>query len=206
MNLPPIIAICGYPQSGKSTVQKILADLYGIVPLDDGLPLREIAMRYLGLTEHQVTTQEGKAETVDINGTPWLVRDVLGQIGNAMEEKFGGDIVPLMTVNRYGLDRTDSVERPTSVSFASVRRRQGWFWRNRGALVIEVRRPGAEMGAEFNTYDPAAAHCAVINDGSLDELSERVQYAVSLTDILMEKDHAAQERLEPEGDQPEHQD
>lgn len=180
MNLPPIIGICGYPQAGKSTVQKILADLYGVVPLDDGLPLREIAMKYLGLTEHKVATQEGKAETVDINGTPWLVRDVLGQIGNAMEEKFGADIVPLMTVNRYGLDRTDSVERPTSVSFASVRRRQGWFWRNRGALVIEVVRPGAVMGAEFNAYDPAAAHCAVINDGTIDQLRKKVSAVVNL--------------------------
>lgn len=186
MNSPPIIALCGYPKVGKSTVQKILADLYDVVPLDDGLPLREIAVSYLGLTHEQVATQEGKAETVDINGTPWIVRDVLGQIGNAFEEKFGGDVIPLMAVNRFGLDRTGSIERRQSVSFASVRRQQGWFWRRRGALVIEVRRPGAEMGAEFNAYDPVAAHCAILNDGSLDDLSERVQDAIGMADILMD--------------------
>ncbi len=195
MNLPPIIALCGYPKAGKSTVQKILADLYDVVPLDDGLPLREIAMNYLGLTHEQATTQEGKAETVDINGTPWLVRDVLGQIGNAMEEKFGGDVIPLMAVNRFGLDRTGSIERRQSVSFASVRRQQGWFWRKRGALVIEVRRPGAEMGAEFNAYDPLAAHCWIENDGSLDDLIQTVKLAACSAASLMEAREVSDENL-----------
>lgn len=181
MSFPPIIAICGYPKAGKSTVQKILADLYDVVPLDDGLPLREIAMSYLGLTHEQVTTQEGKAETVMLNGTPWIVRDVLGQIGNAMEEKFGGNVIPLMAVNRFGLDRTGSIERRQSVSFASVRRQQGWFWRKRGALVIEVRRPGAEMGAEFNAYDPHAAHYTIVNMGrSMDILTDAVKEVIRL--------------------------
>lgn len=243
MNLPPIIAICGYPKAGKSTVQNILADLYDVVPLDDGLPLREIAMDYLGLTRDQVTTQEGKAETVMLNGTPWIVRDVLGQLGNAMEEKFGGDVIPLMAVNRFGLDRTGSIDRRQSVSFASVRRQQGWFWRKRGALVIEVRRPGAEMGAEFNAYDPLAAHYTLDNSGSETDLAEdvaklmywastglaeplsmyswveaghkegrfyeasgRVTKWPDTTPFLKEIVDAAQERQEPEGGQPEHQD
>lgn len=175
MNLPPIIAIQGYPKAGKSTVQKILADLYDVVPLDDGLPLREIAVSYLGLSHDQVTTQEGKAETIEINHTHWLVREVLGQLGNALEEKFGGDVIPLMAVNRFGLDNPAGPNRHQSVSFASVRRQQGWFWRRRGALVLEVRRPGTSMGAEFNAYDPQAAHCVITNDGSLDDLTLALQ-------------------------------
>lgn len=179
MNLPPIIAICGWPKAGKSTVQRILADLYDVVPLDDGLPLREIAVTYLGATHDQVTTQEGKAETIMINGTPWLVRDVLGQLGNALEEKFGGDVIPLMAVNRFGLDNPAGPNRHQSVSFASVRRQQGWFWRRRGALVIEVCRPGTSMGAEFNAYDPQAAHCTIINDLGIADLEYAVQSAMT---------------------------
>ena len=237
MNLPPIIALCGWPKSGKSTVQKILADLYDVVPLDDGLPLREIAVQYLGLTHDQVTTQAGKAETVEINGTPWIVRDVLGAgIGNALEATFGPDIVPWMTVNRYGLDNPAGPNRHQSVSFASVRRQQGWFWRKRGALVIEVRRPGTEMGAEFNAYDAAAAHYTLNNDQGVNHLERSVEALMRWYDSgtpippgkhlrvksaydtergfydqyfsvqKWREPYAAQERQEPEGDQPEHQD
>lgn len=174
MNLPPIIALCGWPKAGKTTVQKILADLYDVVPLDDGLPLREIAVQYLGLTHDQVTTQAGKAETVMLNGTPWIARDVLGELGNAFEEKFGGDVIPLMAVNRFGLDNPAGPNRHQSVSFASVRRQQGWFWRKRGALAIEVRRPGTSMGAEFNRYDPHAAHYTLDNSGTEADLAEDV--------------------------------
>src|SRR5687768_10641087 len=96
---PRFIALCGNPLSGKSTAQRLLHNSLGYVPVDDGRPLRDIAVDYLGLTEAQVTTQAGKLETVSLNGRDWIVRDILGEIGNAFEEKFGGDVIPLMALN-----------------------------------------------------------------------------------------------------------
>ena len=177
MNLPPFIALCGHPKAGKSTAQRILHDALGYVPVDDGRPLRNMARDYLGLTEHQVTTQEGKAETVEINGKPWVVRDVLGEIGNAFEEKFGGDVIPLMAMHAAGMMK-DGPNKGL-YSFGSVRRQQGWFYRARGGLVLEIRRVGVEPSPyAFDRFDQMAAHGVVRNDGTLDDLEERLLAAI----------------------------
>lgn len=173
---PRFIAICGNPTSGKSTAQTILHNALGYVPVDDGRPLRDIATKWLGLTEQQVTTQEGKLEMVEINGRPWQVRDVLGEIGNAMEEKFGGDVIPLMAMQHYGL--LGEISRG-GYSFGSVRREQGHFYRRHGGMVIEIARPGVEpSGFEFDRYDLNAVNATVWNDGSLQQLEDRLTYAV----------------------------
>jgi len=176
VNLPPFIALCGNPGAGKSEAQKILHNALGYVPVDDGRPLRNIARDYLGLTEAQVTTQEGKAETVTINGQEWVVRDVLGEIGNAFEEKFGGDVIPLMAMHASGMTRSLSKER---FSFGSVRRKQGWFYRARGGLVIEIRRAGVGPSLyAFDRFDQTAAHAIVRNDGSFGDLEQNLLAAI----------------------------
>lgn len=172
MSLPPIIALCGHPGAGKTEAQKILFNLFGYVPVDDGLPLRRIAMNWLGATEEQVSTPAGKASAIEINGRPWIMRDVLGEIGNAFEEKFGGDVIPLMAFNQYRIGTSLSRARHC---FASVRRQQGWFYKRRGGVVIEVRRPGVGPSAyEFDRFDPAAVDAVVDNDGTLLDLCDRL--------------------------------
>lgn len=58
---PRLIAICGAPEVGKSTVQNIIQERIGAIPCDDGRALRNAAKELFGFTEHDVTTQEGKA-------------------------------------------------------------------------------------------------------------------------------------------------
>ncbi|TDW20431.1 hypothetical protein EV128_12561 [Rhizobium azibense] len=155
---PKLIALCGNPTSGKSTAANIINDLYGHKLADDGLALRKIAMDYLGLTAEQVFTQEGKLEYVMINGRRWQVREILGEIGNAFEEKFGGDIIPIMAHNAQP-------EGQFSV-FGSVRREQGRYWKEQGALVLEIINPLAGPSQyEFDTYNPAYADHQIQNDG-----------------------------------------
>jgi hypothetical protein len=155
---PKIIALCGNPTSGKTIASEIIHEIYGHEVADDGRPLRMIAIDYFGLTHDQVFTQEGKLETVVINGREWTVREILGEIGNAFEEKFGGDIIPIMSHNA----------RPKGALsvFGSVRREQGLYWRNQGALVLEIRNPLAgESRYEFDTYNEKHAHAVIQNDG-----------------------------------------
>jgi len=156
--LPRLIALCGKPGSGKTTAAEILRDKLGYTIADDGLPLRQMAMQHLGLTEHQVFTQEGKLETVNLVGQDHTVRSILGEIGNAFEEKFGGDVIPYMT--HRSLDPTKTYV------MGSVRRIQGHYWGAQGALVIEIDRPDVDPSPyNFDHYDPAAVHVVVLNDG-----------------------------------------
>ncbi|QIG69056.1 hypothetical protein EVB77_022 [Rhizobium phage RHph_N1_10] len=155
---PKLIALCGNPTSGKSTASEVISELYGHTLADDGLPLRKIAMDYLGLTPEQVFTQEGKLEYVTINGRRWQVREILGEIGNAFEEKFGGDIIPIMSHNAQPKEQFSV--------FGSVRREQGRYWKEQGALVLEIINPLAGPSQyEFDTYNPEYADHQIQNDG-----------------------------------------
>lgn len=165
MPLPRLIALCGNPHSGKSTAAELLAEIYGYEIWDDGGPARRIAMDYFGLTHEQVHTQAGKMETVEILGRTWTVREILGEIANGFEEKFGVDAHALMNFNR--------MDPETRYVLPSVRRDQGFFWRSQGALVIEIVNPQAARSPyEFDRYNPRAVQRAVVNDGLAEGLSE----------------------------------
>ncbi|SCW95567.1 hypothetical protein [Ancylobacter rudongensis] len=158
MPFPPrLVALCGNPTSGKTEAARILAE-FGYELVDDGRPLRQIAIEYLGLTRDQVYTQEGKLEFVELNGRRIQVREILGELGNAFEEKFGGDIIPLMSSRLL-----DPAKRYV---FGSVRRKQGLFWRKQGARVLEIVNPLAGPSAfEFDSFDRSAVHSVIINNG-----------------------------------------
>lgn len=158
MTIPKIIALCGHPTSGKTTAAEIINEVYGHELADDGRPLRLIAIDYMGLTPEQVFTQEGKLEKVQLNGREYTVREILGEIGNAFEEKFGGDIIPIMSHNA----------RPKGAYsvFGSVRREQGAYWKKQGALVLEIVNPDVGPSPyEFDTYNAAYADHQILNDG-----------------------------------------
>ncbi|QNG62622.1 energy-coupling factor transporter ATPase domain containing protein [Rhizobium phage B1VFA] len=172
-HIPKNIALCGHPGSGKSTAADIINEVYGHELADDGLPLRKIGMDYLGLTAEQVFTQEGKKQKVMLNGREWEVREILGEIGNAFEEKFGGDIIPIMSHNARP-------EGSYSV-FGSVRREQGLYWRNHGALVLEIVNPLAGPSQyEFDRFNPEFCHARINNDG----LARGLEPAAARQDLL----------------------
>ena len=165
MLLPQIIALCGNPGSGKSTAADLLVEAYGYELVDDGLPLRKMAMDYMGLTENQVFTQDGKLEMVELNGRTWQVREILGEIGNAFEEKFGGDVIPLMSYLQ--------MKPGQHYVLGSVRREQGHFWADKGGIVIEIDNPEAGSSKfEFDQYSSAAVQHTVLNDGLAECLHE----------------------------------
>lgn len=158
MNAGPLfIAIVGAPETGKSTFQEILCERFGVIPVDDGRPLRDAAKSWFGLTEWHVSTQSGKRSTVEIGGKVWTVRDILGRIGDKMEELFGDAFVPTAATQPLRLD-------PDKIySFGSVRKSQPRWYKARGGVVVEMVRRGFEPVNGFDRYDADAVDFSIIN-------------------------------------------
>lgn len=178
--LPDYIAICGNPNSGKSTAAQIIADLYGYVLADDGLALRRIAIDYMGLTPEQCFTQEGKLEYVELNGRRWQAREILGEIGNAFEDRFGGDIIPIMAHHAQ--------PKGVRAVFGSVRREQALYWRKQGAIVLEIVNPLAgESAYAFDRYNAGHAHHQILNDAQargLEDKTGKLDLMAKIVDVL----------------------
>lgn len=192
-NIPNYIALCGHPGSGKSLVQAILNKDYGTTGVDDGLPLREFAVRNLGLTWDQVMTQEGKKETVIVCDKPWIVREILGELGNRFEAMFGKWIMPEMALNRV----KPYAYPGSSFSFGSVRRDQGLYYKRHGGIVIGIDRPDVTPSPfEFDKFDPSVVDYWITNDAPLRGLSFTEGYEDLRAKVRTVLDaHAAKQKL-----------
>lgn len=165
--LPRLIALCGHPKSGKTEVQRFLISL-GYNPVDDGWPMRDFAIRHLGLSPHQVQTQEGKAEHVTVAGKVFQVRDILGQLGNQLEAMFGADGIPFMAMQ--------GLRDGKRYCFGCVRREQGAFYKRQGGVVIGVRRPGVGPSPfEFDRFNETLVDHWIENSGDLNDLEVEIE-------------------------------
>lgn len=165
-----LIALCGAPGAGKTTVQNILRDEYGVVPVDDGYPMRHIAVTHFGLGWDDVNTVAGKARVREIAGGRKVeVRQLLGQIGNAIEAIGGDEAIPEMAIFRSAL-----IQAP-GLSFGSVRRDQGLVYKRHGGIVVEVCRPGHIVKNEFDSYLTDIVDFTITNDRDIETLKQRVR-------------------------------
>jgi hypothetical protein len=155
---PYVIAICGNPGAGKTEFQNILRERFDVIPVDSGYPMRDVAMRHLGLTADQVYTQAGKESLVEFAGKEFEVRWFLGELGNKIEEMLGPWGIPAIAARRLqpGLFYSD----------ASCRRDQGLFWKaNANALIVEIENPLAKPSPhEFDRYDRFIVDVTIKNE------------------------------------------
>lgn len=165
---PPIVAICGHPRHGKSTVQGFLNEDLGVIPMDDGLPIRLEGMKRFGLTWEQVSTQAGKLDYCQAFGREMEVREALGLIGKEWEES------DLLTMPKKAVELLREKNIGDPVSFGSVRRGQASIYRDLGGLVIEVYDPRKPLSQyDFDYFDPRLVHTTIINDGTFTDLRRR---------------------------------
>lgn len=187
MAQPLLIALNGIPTSGKSEVQRILNQDFGIVSVDDGLVGRRACADLFDIPLDDLSSQEGKLKRTEIQGVSWENRKVVGEYLAALEEIFGGMTVPNWAI-RQALarwDRTPPAARGLGYSFGSVRRSQGQAYREAGGFVIEIIRPGvAPTGNVWDQYEQSFVTHRIMNDGTLSELRDKVVEAVE--QILVE--------------------
>lgn len=163
LRLPQFIAICGNPTAGKTEVVNILVRKYGAELMDSGYPMRQLGMDYFGMNQHQVFSQEGKLEEVELLGQRMTVRKFLGEIGNLYEGMFGAEVSAFM-IHNY-VTSNDSYDPAKTYVDGSCRKSQGYYWQRIGAPVIEVVNPLAGPSQhKFDLYDPAAATHRIVND------------------------------------------
>ncbi len=161
-----LIALCGLPGAGKSEVQRILHASFGVVPVDDGFPMRDFAMRHLGAMHDDVFTPAGKERLMRFDPER-RNRQFLGDFGVWLETYFGDNVIPEMALRRMEPGKSYSI---------GVRRMQGRYLKSHGALVADVQRPGLEQVHSFDSYDRTPCTLTIPNIGTIEDLRARVEY------------------------------
>ncbi|CCG43265.1 hypothetical protein [Magnetospirillum molischianum] len=172
----PYIALCGWPKSGKSEVAQILEEEFGAITVDDGRALRDAGIVLYGLTEWHVSTQEGKASFVEVCGQKVQVRQLLGDLGQMLEDRYGEQVVPEMALRQVKKMRELRSDTDLFV-FPSVRKTQGLAYKRAGGVVVEVVRSGVQPSPyAFDRYDAGLVDYSIVNPAPLVVPPEQVEH------------------------------
>lgn len=178
------IALCGWPQSGKSKVAEFLEDEFGGVICDDGLILRRALPILTGIDPEDPFSQEGKARRYKIGEREETVRQGLGELGNYLEARYGDDIIPIRTME---LAQEEHPNAPFYI-YPSCRKAQGRAYKRMGGVIIEIDNPKAcDSGNDFDRWDRSCVDLIIRNDPdemSLDDLRDYVTRIPELLDAL----------------------
>lgn len=173
MSRPRLVALCGYPKAGKTTLAEFLVERYGAALIDDGAVLRDAARALYGLSQSDVYSQEGKAKTTEVCGKTFTHRQLCGDLGNLLEGFYGEQFVPEQTLRRLRSGRHVTTATGTFFVFPSVRKTQGITYHDHGGVVVGVRRPGTAAESDFDRYDASLVDLWLDNDGTMGTLIGR---------------------------------
>lgn len=170
-----MIALCGWPKSGKSEVARILVERYGAAIVDDGEPLRKAAPHlFHGIDPEDCYTQEGKAKTITINDKTVTVRQALGYLGDVLEGFYGSHYLPDQALKKIG-----TMPPARYYVFPSVRKDQGHFYKRYGGEVWEIDRLGVKPSDNaFDKWDRLACDTMIYNHWGIEELERIVQHVM----------------------------
>ena len=174
-----IIGITGKMQNGKDTLAEMIKNKtqdYQIIHFAD--PLKEICKEYLGLTEYDVNTSEGKSKYNEF----WEMtnRQILQKVGtDAMRNGFRQDVwCKIMSLR---------LNKNTKCLIPDVRfNDEAKLILDKGGIIIKINRDSA------NNFDDHISEkgihedlitVIIQNDGTLDQLEEKVQILIDKLEL-----------------------
>jgi len=177
MTAPQIIGLMGYAGAGKSEIARILCDEYGFVSPHIGRPLK----RMLGALLDEIGYD---AETIARYVDGDLKRSVIPELGVTSTEaqqtlgtEWGRECVrPDLWLSLWLAKADRLVANGGRVVQESVRfANEAEALRARGAIIVEVQRPGVGPHSDHPSERlPAEPDLVIVNDGALLDLSRKV--------------------------------
>jgi len=165
-----LIAFAGYAREGKDAAASKLISLgWNRVAFGDIIKrqIDSLVQQHLGFsafTENNVEKQQ--------------IRPILEQWGE---------------VNYDGVMREFFDSLPTlAVNTRLVRLREAKEWIRRGGIILRIRRPGVDPATEWERtrlqelYDGGVIHDTVLNDGTIEQLHNRVQFFAGSIDPYLQ--------------------
>lgn len=175
------VALCGWPEGGKNTVARMLEDEFCGQIIDDGWILRKAVPFLFGVPEDEPFTHEGKAKTYSVLGREESVRQMLGELGNYLEGRYGEDFMPVRAMQIAEQLHPEA----NFYIYPSVRKTQGRAYRRLGGIVIEISNPlVGDSGNAFDRWDPSFVDLRIINDPLTMNLDELREYVCALPELL----------------------
>jgi hypothetical protein len=166
---PQYVALCGAPESGKTTLAQFLASDFGAELVDDGFCLRAGVSAMFGVPIDHLYDMERKRDVVQVCGKSYTKRQLCGDLGNLLEGFYGDQVIPELTL--HSLNRHPKI--PFYI-FPSVRKNQGLTYRaENNGIVIEVTRDGKIPVNDFDHYDRSLIDYTIENNGTIAELREK---------------------------------
>lgn len=198
-----IIGINGEIASGKTTVSEYLVNKYNMLNYSFAQPLKDVAVT-LGFEHHQVFgTQEEKLQTNQfwgISGRKFLqifgsevCRDYVPQVLPDMQ--FNGTTMWVRLFEKFHMDHPDMTIVVNDVRFAD----ESSKIKELGGYVIRLVRPKADSDMNVDEYDAnqhqselqaseIKPNIIIRNDGTLEQLYNRVETAIRYIQMGMLKD------------------
>jgi hypothetical protein len=192
------IGFTGKMMSGKDTCANYLQDLimrwkgsnYIINRMAFADSLKDICMRYLGLTKHQCYDQEGKQEYNNFWGM--TNREILQRVGTeAMRNGFHPDVWAKITE----LKIKESVKNGEFFIITDVRfPNEAEIIRKHGGIIVEVIRSGIgfngiESHASEQRLDGKLIDRQVLNNGDLNNLNNEMIILKEAIKLMNKKEY-----------------
>lgn len=171
---PMLIGLAGAARTGKSTAQGVIADEFGLAPLNFADPIKDALTAMLDVDFHHLDGAEKEAPLPALGLSP---RELMQTLGTEWGRHLNGSGFWIAVAQRrLALLENAAGDAFRGAVFSDVRFNEEAEWlRRHGGLIIHLARPGADAvrghASEAGIY-PRRGDAHVDNSGSLSELRQ----------------------------------